>query len=85
MIVLPGLAIYNSTSNITQETVNVELYTDVFDKFSCKDQKGELEEFLNISNITSKDLQGTKGPRVIKAYKKNWKQKRDGLMVIACC
>ena len=71
MIGLISLEIYNSIFNINQEDNKFELYTDTFDKFSFTELKDELEEILDISNITDEHQQDEIiGPRIIKAYKK---------------
>ena len=71
MVGLTTLEVYNSISNITQENNKFELYTDTFDEFSFAALKDELEEILDISNITSEHLQDDIiGPRIISTYKK---------------
>ena len=66
-----NLEIHNSTFNITEENNKFELYTDLVDEFSFTELKDELEEILDISNITPQHLQDKIiGPRIIKAYKK---------------
>ena len=47
----------------------MELYTDTFDEFSFEELKDEIEEILNISDITPSHLQHKKlGPPINKAY-----------------
>ena len=71
MTELTNLEVYNSFFTITEENTKFELYTDIFDEFSFKELKDELEDILSISDITPKHLQDEKlGSRVIKAYKK---------------
>ena len=71
MIGLANLEVYNSTFNIIQENNKFGLYTDTFDEFSCTESKDELEEIVNISDITPYYLQHeTAGPRIIQAYGK---------------
>ena len=51
----PGLIIlkvFNSIFNITHEENKLEIYTDIFDEFSFEELKDELEEIVNISNIS---------------------------------
>ena len=68
MIALTSLEIYNSYFNITEKNNKVGLYTDTFDEFSFTELKDELEEILNISNMTSKYLQDDiMGPHKISA------------------
>ena len=52
MIGLTSLEVYNSIFNITEENNKFELYSDVFEEFFFTEIKDELEEILNISNIT---------------------------------
>ena len=71
MIGLIDLEVYNSVFNKTKENYKIELYTDTFDEFSVEEIKDELEEILDIPNITDDHLEDkTIGPRIIKAY---WK------------
>ena len=75
MIGLTGLEVYNSILNITKENNKFELYTDTFDEFSFEELKDELEEILNIPNITNNHLEDEIiGPRIIKAY---WKLRSE--------
>ena len=70
MIGLIDLEVYNSIFNITKENNKVELYTDTFDEFSFEELKDELEEILDIPNITEEHQQHeTIAPRIIEAYK----------------
>ena len=52
MLGLTDLEVYNSIFKITKEINNFELYKDTFDEFSFEELKEELEEILNIPNIT---------------------------------
>ena len=52
----------NTTNN------KFELYTDIFDEFACEELKDELEEILNVSDITPYHLRHEKiGPHKIEA------------------
>ena len=85
MIGLTSLELYNSIFNIDQENNKFELYTDTFDEFSVTELKDELEEILDISNITDEHLQDEIiGPRIIKAHKKLETEKRqtDGYIIL---
>ena len=69
----------NTTNN------KVELYTDTFDEFSCTEIKEELEDILDISNITSKRLQNEEiAPVIISTYRKPQTEKRmtDGYYML---
>ena len=71
VIGLTNLKVYNSFYEITEEINNFELYTDNFDDFSFTELKDELEEILDILNITHEHLQDKIiGPRINKTYKK---------------
>ena len=71
MVGLTTLEVYNSVFNLTTTNHKFELHTDTFDEFSFEELKDELEEVLNISNITPKHLQDEIiGPRIISANKK---------------
>ena len=60
MIGLTSLEVYNSILNINKTNNNFGLYTDKFDEFSFEELKEELEEILNISDITPYHLQHEK-------------------------
>ena len=60
MIGLITLEVYNSVFNTTEENNKFELYTDSFDEFSFEELKDEVEEILNISDITPYHLQHEK-------------------------
>ena len=63
-----SLQIYNSIFKTTETNNKFEFYTDKFDEFSFDELKDELEEILNISDITPYHLQHEKiGPRFIQA------------------
>ena len=69
MLGLIDLEVYNSIFNITKENNKFGIYTDTFDEFSFEELKDEVEEILNIPNITDDLLEHeTIGPRIIKAY-----------------
>ena len=71
MLGLTSLEVYNSTFNITEKNNKFELYTDTFEESSFEELKDEIEQILNISDITPYHLQHEKiGPRIIEAYKK---------------
>ena len=70
MIGLTSLVFYNSIFIINATNNKFELYTDNFDEFSFEELKDQLEEILNISDITPFLLQHEKiGRRIIEAYK----------------
>ena len=75
MIALTSLEVYNFMININSTNSKFELLTDTFDEFSLEDVRDELEEILNLSDITPSHLQLEKiGPRIIEACrKKTWK------------
>ena len=56
MLGLIDLKVYNSVFNITKENNKFEFYTDTFDEFSFEGLKDEVEEILNIPNITDDHL-----------------------------
>ena len=71
MVDLPSLENYNSFLQKNQTKDKFELNTDTFDEFSFEKIKGELEEIVNISNISNEHLQDEiRGPRIMSAYKK---------------
>ena len=71
MIGLTSLEVSNSIFNVIEENNKFELYTNTFDEFSFTELKDELEDILNVSDITPYHLQhGTIAPRIIEAYKK---------------
>ena len=71
LVSLTSLEVYNSIFNKTGESNQFEVHTDLVDEFSFTELKDELEEFLDISNISSKHLQhDIVGPPIIKAYRK---------------
>ena len=75
MIGLIDLEVYSSIFNITEEHKNIELHTDTFDELSFEELKVEVEENLNIPNITEDYLEyETIGPRIIKTY---WKLRSE--------
>ena len=75
MLGLIDLELYNSIFNITEENNKFELYTDTFDEFSFEELKDEVEEILNISNITDDHLEDeTLAPRIAETY---WKLRSD--------
>ena len=75
MLGLIDLEVYNSIFNITKENNKFELYTDSFDEFSFPELKDEVEEILNISNITDDHLEDeTLALRIAETY---WKLRSD--------
>ena len=75
MLGLIDLEVYNSIFNITKEDNKFELYTDTFDEFSFEELKDELEEILNIPEITDDHLEDdTLAPRIAETY---WKLRSD--------
>ena len=85
MIRLTSLEIYNSIFNITEEFNKFEIYTDTFDEFSFLELKDELQEIVDISNITDDHLEDErKGPRIIEKFKKLESEKRqtDGYIIL---
>ena len=75
MLGLIDLKVYNSIFNITKENNKFELYTDTFDEFSFEELKDELEEILNIPEITDDHLEDeTLAPRIAETY---WKLRSD--------
>ena len=73
---LTSLEVYKSIFFITEEN-NLEPYADTFDEFSITKLKDELEEPLDISNISHGHLQNhLLGPRKITAFKKLESEKR---------
>ena len=75
MLGLIDLEVYNSIFNITKENNKFELYTDTFDEFSFEELKDELEEILNIPEITDVHLEDeTLAPRIAETY---WKLRSD--------
>ena len=77
MIGSTSIEVYISIFNPTEENNNFELFTDNFDEFLFTELKAELEEILDISNISPEHLQHKIiRPRIIKAYKKLESEKR---------
>ena len=85
MIGLTDLEVYNAIFNITEENNKFELYRDTSNKFGFLELKDELEEILNISNITNEPLDDEIiGPRIFDEYIKlsNEKKNTDGYMIL---
>ena len=75
MLGLIDLEVYNSIFNITKEINKFELYTDTFDEFSFEELKDEVEEILNIPEITDDHLEDDiLGPQIAKTY---WELRSD--------
>ena len=85
MLGLVDLEVYNSIFNITEGNSKFEIYRDMSNKFGFLELKDELEEILNISNITNEHLKDEIiGPRIIDAFIKlsNEKKNKDGYMIL---
>ena len=85
MLGLIDLEVYNSIFNITKEKNKFELYTDTFDEFSFTELEDEVEEILNIPNITDAHLENDKlGPQIAKTYwdLKSEKSSTDGYNIL---
>ena len=85
MLGLIDLEVYNSIFNITKENNKFELYTDIFDEFSFEELKDEVEEILDIPNITDDHLEDdTLAPRIIETYRKLRldKSSHDGYIIL---
>ena len=75
MLVLIDLEAYNSFFNITKENNKFELYIDTFDEYSFAELKDEVEEILNIPEITDDHLEDhILAPRIAETY---WKLRLD--------
>ena len=75
MLGLIDLEVYNSIFNITKENNKFELYTETFDEFSFLELKDEVEEILNIPEITDDHLEiDILAPRIAETY---WKLRSD--------
>ena len=67
MIGLTSLEVYVSIFNVTEKNNKFELYTDFFAEFSFTELKEELDEILEIVDITPKHLQDERiGSLIIK-------------------
>ena len=85
MLGLIDLEVYNSIFNINTTNNKFELYTHIYDEFSFAELKDELEEVLEISDITDDHLQDeTIAPRIFEAYKKLRLEKAstDGYLIL---
>ena len=85
MLGLIDLEVYNSIFNITKENTKFELYTDTFDEFSFEELKDEVEEILNIPEITDDHLEdGILAPRIAETYLKlrSDKSSHDGYIIL---
>ena len=85
MLGLIDLEVYNSIFNITKENNKFELYTDTFDEFSFTELKDEVEELLNIPEITDDHLEDeTLAPRIAETYSKLRldKTSHDGYIIL---
>ena len=80
-----SLEVYNFLFNINRTSNKFELYTDTFDEFLFEELKDEVNEILNISDISPYHLQHEIiGPRIIEAYKKIRLEKSstDGYIIL---
>ena len=85
MLGLIDLEVYNSFYKITKENNKFELYTDSFDEFSFLELKDELEEILNIPNVTDSHLEDeTIALLTIDTYQKlrSDKSSHDGYIIL---
>ena len=85
MLGLINLEVYNSIFNITKENNKFELYTDTFDEFSFEELKDEIEEILNIPEITDDVLEDDiLTPRIAETYRKlrSDKLSHDGYIIL---
>ena len=85
MLGLVDLEVYNSIFNITEENNKFEIYGDMSDKFGFLELKDEIEEILDISNITNEHLNDEiLGPRIINKFIElsNEKKNKDGYMIL---
>ena len=85
MLGLVDLEVYNSIFIITKGKNKFELHTDTFDEFSFEKIKDEVEEILNIPNITDSQLEDeTLAPRIAETYWKlgSDKSSHDGYFIL---
>ena len=85
MLGLIDLEVYNSIFNITKENKKFELYTDTFDEFSFEELKDEVEEILNIQEITDDHLEDDiLAPRIAETCRKlrSDKASYDGYIIL---
>ena len=85
MLGLIDLEVYNSIFNIRKENNKFELYTDNFDEYSFEELKDEVEEILNIPEITNDHLEDeTLAPRTAETYRKlrYHKTSHDGYIIL---
>ena len=84
MLGLIDLEVYNFIFNITKNN-KFELYTDTFDEFSFEELKDEVEEILNIPEITDNHLEDDiLAPRIAETYRKlrSDKSSHDGYIIL---
>ena len=82
---LIDLEVYSSIFNITKENNKFELYTDTFDEYSFEELKDEVEEILNIPEITDNHLEDDiLAPRIAETYWKlrSDKSRHDGYIIL---
>ena len=79
------LEVYISIFNITKENKKFELYTDFFDEVSFEELKDDVEEILNIPEITDDHLEDDiLAPRIAETYRKlrSDKSSHDGYIIL---
>ena len=85
MLGLIDLDVYNSIFNISKENNKFEIYTDTFDEFSFRELKDEVEEILNVPNITDDHLEDEiLRPQIAKTYweLRSDKSSHDGYIIL---
>ena len=85
MLGLIDLEVYNSIFDITKENNKFELFTDTFDEFSFEQLKDEVEEILNIPEITDSHLEDeTLTLLIIDTYRnlRSDKSSHDGYIIL---
>ena len=85
MLGLIDLEVYNSIFNITKENNKFELHTDTFDEISFEELKNDVEEILNIPEITDDHLEDDiLAPRIAETYRKlrSDKSRHDGFIIL---
>ena len=82
---LIDLEVHNSIFNITKENNKFELYIDTFGEFSFEKLKDDVEEILNIPEITDDHLEDDiLAPRIAETYRKlrSDKSSNDGYIIL---
>ena len=57
MVGLTSLEVYNCVLNITEGNNKIEFFFDNFDEFSFAELKSEIEDVLDLLDLTPKHLQ----------------------------